>query len=167
MNTKAILGAAIGFVMLFALGGQKASAKKAAPAIPRSPAQPAQPAEPLTPEQFCENVIGGDYDRSDRSCRLPTGEKVDAARLQAGLIPGWPGGEPVNKLPPPPPGSVFLSPPGWRRARQAEVTREMVQSANAALSLPLGSQVNHGTYLIGVESHYTDHWHKGASVFVR
>lgn len=59
--------------------------------------------------------------------------------------------------------------PGWRRAKQSEITSEMMAAAIAALSKPIGSWIDKGDFAIALETHFNDTKgeHKGASIFVR
>lgn len=65
-------------------------------------------------------------------------------------------------------GGVFMSPAGYRRAKQSEVTPAMMADASASLSLPIGSFVIRDGYAIGLEHHVNTEKgrHKGATVFL-
>ena len=80
---------------------------------------------------------------------------------------------PPSSTPPskdnPPDNAYFASFPGYRRAKQSEVTSGMTANAIAALSSPIRSVHEHAGYRVAVEHHFNDSkgWHKGATIFVR
>jgi hypothetical protein len=76
---------------------------------------------------------------------------------------------------PPPDPPQPLPPAGYRRARPADVTPDVVAAARAALVHPIGTLLKQNGWAIQLEWHYhppggTAHpwgWHKGATVYVR
>lgn len=59
--------------------------------------------------------------------------------------------------------------PGWRRAKQGEVSPQMKAAAIASLSKPIGSWIEFEDFAIALETHYNEKKgeHKGASIFVK
>lgn len=63
----------------------------------------------------------------------------------------------------------FAHPADLRRAKQSEVTPEMMREAIAALAQPLGTRIDcEGGYTIILETHHnaSKGYHKGATVFL-
>lgn len=86
-------------------------------------------------------------------------------KLERNEKPFW---DPVHWDFPATDSGVYLSPYGYRRALQSEVTPVMMQDAVSSLSKPIGSFLIRDGYAIGLEHHHNAEKgrHKGASVFL-
>lgn len=64
--------------------------------------------------------------------------------------------------------AYFATVPGYRRAKNSEVTPEMREAAKAALKHPLRAIVHEDGYIIVLETHINERLgkHKGASIFL-